>query len=107
MHTDTPLLLRPDGSIDTGAYFGILNTGNTAGGAANTTGYDNGYVYGGVTCDLVYAFNENVSSSIGVRWSINNDGDGGNPTSQGPANSAIGWSDSSQVWFGATVGFAY
>jgi len=109
-------------SFDTGAYLGILNTGDTSGGAATNfilnplpgggSGYENGYTYGGVTGDLVYAFNENVSGSIGVRWSINNDGDQGGavvnaagvPIGSGPAN-VLG--TESQVWFGATLGFAY
>lgn len=97
-------------SIDTGAYLGILNTGDTSGGAANNlvfapapADFSNGYTYGGVTADLVYAFSENVSGSMGVRWSINNDG------STGPANTvyAGGPTSESQVWFGATLGFAY
>lgn len=91
-------------SVDTGAYFGVLNTNDINAGAAGTSKQQNGYVYGGVTADLVYAFNENVSSSIGVRWSINNDGADGTLAGNGPANAFGG---ESQVWFGATVGFAY
>ncbi|MEO0794688.1 MAG: hypothetical protein AAFX93_05985 [Verrucomicrobiota bacterium] len=95
-------------SIDTGAYFGLLDTGDVTGGAdfpfpAPGVDSSNGYTYGGVTGDLVYAFSENVSGSVGVRWSINNDGDGAG-ASAGPANFFGG---ESQVWFGATLGFAY
>jgi len=122
-------------SIDTGAYLGILDTGDTSGGASNPpppgvpptfgplnpafpSSFSNGYTYGGVTADLVYAFNDNVSASVGVRWSINNDGDDGTPFAApavpngpgffqpglGPANAA---GSESQIWFGATIGFAY
>ncbi|GHC11424.1 hypothetical protein [Cerasicoccus arenae] len=104
-------------SIDTGAYFGLLNTGDTSGGSATnfilnppvaglTAPVDNsnGYTYGGVTGDLVYAFSENVSGSIGVRWSINNDGDSGTLAGNGPANF---FGSASQVWFGSTLGFSY
>jgi len=95
-------------SIDTGAYLGLLNTGDTSGGAdlLGAPGSDpsNGYTYGGVTADLVYAFSENVSGSIGVRWSINNDGADGTLAGNGPANF---FGSESQVWFGSTLGFSY
>lgn len=99
-------------SIDTGAYAGLLNTGDVTGGAdlsplgVAALGADssNGYTYGGVTADLVYAFSENVSGSIGVRWSINNDGADGTVAGNGPANFFGG---ESQLWFGSTLGFSY
>ncbi|WP_269540945.1 hypothetical protein [Cerasicoccus fimbriatus] len=99
-------------SFDTGAYLGILNA-NSYNAGMNAPKLGNGYTYGGITADLVYAFNENVSSSVGVRWSVNNDGDsqtgGVNPATGnfygvGPANLA---GAESQIWFGATLGFAY
>lgn len=96
-------------SFDTGAYIGFLNTGDVSGGAdlLGIPGSDpsNGYTYGGITGDLVYAFSENVSGSIGVRWSLNNDGaDSATGIGNGPANFFGG---ESQLWFGSTIGFSY
>lgn len=99
-------------SVDTGAYVGWLDAGDITGGANLAplglagVGADsgNGYTYGGITADLVYAFSENVSGSIGVRWSINNDGDDGTLAGNGPANF---FGSASQVWFGSTLGFSY
>ncbi|WP_309397880.1 hypothetical protein [Cerasicoccus maritimus] len=83
-------------SFDTGAYLGFVDTEDGSAGLT-TPKVKNGYTYGGITADLVYALNENVSSSIGVRWSVNNDGD----------SAGVNIGSESQVWFGATLGFAY
>lgn len=69
-------------SLDLGAYLG-----NTSNDSAN-----NGYTYWGLTADLVYALNENVSTSLGGRYAGNNDDVNG---------------DDSHLWFGASVGFSY
>lgn len=87
-------------SFDIGAYYGWLDANDVTGqgGAANAA---NGYMYGGITGDLVYALSENVSTSLGVRYSFNNDGSGtpvGNQVNQGKEGN---------IWFGATLGFAY
>ncbi|WP_309386521.1 hypothetical protein [Cerasicoccus frondis] len=81
-------------SLDTGAYLGFVDTQDVGGLGG---GLHNGYTYGGITLDLVYALNENVSSSIGGRWSINNDGKG----------AGVNVGGESKLWFGATLGFAY
>lgn len=87
-------------SLDLGAYLGWLNAnaynGNQRAGAQK---WNNAYWYGGITADLVYAFSENVASSIGVRYSFNNDG----------TFSSFGGAQGSEnnIWFGATLGFAY
>ena len=81
-------------SIDLGAYLGWLSADAANGSQRNgAPKWKNGYTYGGVTADLVYAFSENVSSSMGIRWAANNDG-----TVNGPEQN---------LWFGATLGFAY
>ncbi|WOO41898.1 TorF family putative porin [Rubellicoccus peritrichatus] len=87
-------------SFDLGGYLGWLNAdaanGSQRGGVAKA---GNGYTYLGVTADLVYAFSENVSSSLGVRYSYNNDGT--------LAQGAITTGKENNLWFGATLGFAY
>lgn len=82
-------------SFDIGAYIGWLTANNINGGAPGPKA-KNGYIYGGLTGDLVYMFNEYVSSSIGVRYAFNNDG-----------NSAVNGGRENNIWFGASLGFAY
>lgn len=79
-------------SLDLGAYYGWLAADRYFG----VTGDKNGYMYGGATADLVYAFSENVGASVGVRWAANNDG---SVMNQGGRQN--------NIWFGASVGFAY
>ena len=89
-------------SFDLGGYLGYLTADKYAGDNSNSGSWSNGYTYLGATGDLVYNFNENVSMSTGVRWSLNNDGTsadkGGNSFSMGPEQN---------LWFGASLGFAY
>ena len=85
-------------NFDLGGYFGYLSAQDYA-GDQSAPSWGNGYVYGGVTGDLVYNFNENVSASAGVRWSANNDG------STGYAGGDMGPQEN--LWFGTSLGFAY
>jgi len=86
-------------SIDVGAYYGWLSSEDT--NPLGAGDQKNGYGYVGATADLVYAFSENVSASVGVRWAYNNDGDGAVP------GFSVNSGKESSVWFGATLGFAY
>jgi uncharacterized protein (TIGR02001 family) len=76
-------------SFDTGAYIGMGIPDSSTGGI-------------GVTGDLVYAFNENVSASIGVRYS--NYSASGDSTSYGGTGFAP---NQNNIWMGASVGFTY
>ncbi|MBC2596436.1 hypothetical protein H5P28_19375 [Ruficoccus amylovorans] len=86
-------------SFDTGAYIGM--------GIPNDSSAMNGttsFIYAGVTGDLVYAFNENVSASIGVRYS--NYSQSGNSVT--PPYSGSGFApNQNNIWMGASVGFTY
>jgi uncharacterized protein (TIGR02001 family) len=89
-------------AIDLGAYYGWLNAKRAYG--MTGAGVDNGYMYGGATVDFVYSISQNVSASVGARWSANNDGKtavnaGGLPINQGAREN--------NIWFGASIGFAY
>ena len=91
-------------SLDLGGYLGYLSADRFAGDQTGPQ-WSNGYVYLGTTVDLVYNFSENVSSSVGARWSLNNDGreTGSALTSSG--SQSLG--PQQNVWFGASIGFAY
>jgi hypothetical protein len=89
-------------SIDLGAHYGWLRATRTYG--ITGIGSTNGYMYGGANADLVYSFNEHVSASFGVRWAANNDGKTG-ANAQGLAINQ--GSRESNIWFGASIGFAY
>ncbi len=86
-------------SFDVGAYVGYVIPDNSV-----NAGMQSGF-YGGATADLVYAFSENVSSSVGVRYS-NYSASGVNNTA-GPTASYSRINSQNNVWFGATVGFTY
>jgi len=79
-------------SFDVGGYVGYIIPDNSTNAGMQSA------FYGGVTGDLVYAFNDNVSSSVGVRYS-NYSGSG---QSAGPYAA-----NQNNVWFGATLGFTY
>ncbi|MEM8550309.1 MAG: TorF family putative porin [Verrucomicrobiota bacterium] len=82
-------------SLDLGAYAGVLIPDDSV-----EAGLQSAF-YGGITADLVYSFNENVSSSVGFRYS-NFSLDGG------PAGGADPYANSqNNIWVGATLGFAY
>ncbi len=83
-------------SFDTGAYIGLGMPMDSS--ATNGT---SSFLYAGVTGDLVYAFNENVSASIGVRYS--------NYSQSGTAYTGTsGYApNQNNIWMGASVGFTY
>ncbi|MGE9292375.1 MAG: TorF family putative porin [Puniceicoccales bacterium] len=86
-------------SFDVGAYLGM--------GIPNDSSAMNGttsFLYAGVTGDLVYAFSENVSASIGVRYS-NYSQSGTAYTGTTGYAPTIG--NQNNIWMGASVGFAY
>ncbi|MDP0497129.1 MAG: TorF family putative porin [Verrucomicrobiota bacterium JB024] len=85
-------------SFDVGAYLGMGIPDSSTGQMSGTTSF----LYGGVTGDLVYAFNENVSASIGVRYS--NYSASGDSTQYGGAGFAP---NQNNIWMGASVGFTY
>lgn len=83
-------------SLDLGAYWGFVDTGDVTGGQNDfitalfpATPTENGYSYGGISADLVYSLSENASASLGGRWAANNDG---------------GKED--HLWFGSTISFS-
>ncbi len=94
-------------SFDIGGYLGYLSANSYGAGSQRNqlNKWNNGYVYGGITGDLVYAFSENVSSSIGVRWAANNDGE--QTSFNAPPGVTTSLGPDQNLWFGATVGFAY
>ena len=85
-------------SFDVGAYLGMGIPDSSTGGMNGTSSF----LYGGVTGDLVYAFSENVSASVGVRYS--NYSASGDSTSYGGTGLAP---NQNNVWMGASVGFTY
>lgn len=84
-------------SLENSAYFGTVNTRKRFAGNAGIA--KNDYVYFGFASDIAYAITDNVSTSFGIRWAINNDGQGGNSVNQGQKDN--------QFWVGASLGFAY
>lgn len=89
-------------SFDVGAYLGWLSANAYNGSQRGSVDkWNNGYIYGGITGDLVYEISENVSSSLGIRWSANNDGSDNTGFNGGNLGT------DSNLWFGATLGFAY
>lgn len=92
-------------SLENTAYLGFVNTRKTTAGhpdpANNIQSVSkNHYLYFGFASDIAYAISDNVSTSIGIRWVINNDGHNGNSVNNS------GRKDN-QFWVGGSVGFAY
>lgn len=85
-------------SFDVGAYVGMGIPDSSKGGMFGTTSF----IYAGTTGDLVYAFSENVSASIGVRYS--NYSASGDSTNYGGTGFAP---NQNNIWMGASVGFTY
>lgn len=113
-------------SIDLGAHLGWLSADDyTAGQRLRTAGttvdtfnkWSNGYTYGGLKADLVFALNDVAKASIGMRWEGNNDGkDGLHPTAAGSAASTIPMANfvpanqgnhESMFWWEAAVTFSF
>ena len=92
-------------SLDVGAYYGYLSSsaynGSQRDGAPK---WKNGYGYVGAVADVVYAFNDFVTFSMGVRWAANNDGK--NNRGLFGADPNEGGSDNT-VWFGTAVGIGF
>lgn len=84
-------------SLENKAYLGFLNARKAQ---AQPGTQKNGYTYFGFASDIAYAVSENVSTSFGIRWAMNNDGHNGNSVN------GSGTKDN-QFWFGASVGLAY
>lgn len=81
-------------SFDVGAYAGVYIPEDSSAFNAQEA------FYGGVTADFVYAFSENVSSSIGFRYS--------NFSQSGVQTGTGGFAaNQNNIWVGATLGFTY
>ena len=99
--------LSTDGFFfDVGGYIGWLQAdafnGNQRKGNEK---WSNGYNYCGVTGDLVYVFNESISTSVGVRYGYNTDGTttsfrdlNGNMPEMGPSHN---------FWYGINFSFQF
>lgn len=85
-------------SLENKAYIGFLHARRAL--AQSGEPQKNGYMYFGFASDIAYAVSENVSTSIGIRWAMNNDGHEGNSVN------GDGRKDN-QFWVGASVGLAY
>lgn len=85
-------------SIDLGGYYGLLNAEKVD--PLTNPKRNDGYSYVGATADLVYDFSENISVSVGMRVSYNNEG---KQSQLGSVNRG----GETQFWWGASVGFAY
>lgn len=85
-------------SLENTAYLGFLNARKV--NAGNTGIAKNSYMYFGFASDIAYAITENISTSFGIRWVINNDGHNGNSVN------GSGTKDN-QFWVGGSLGFAY
>jgi len=103
-------------SIDLGAHFGVLSADDyTAGQRGPVAGVDtlkkwsNGYAYGGVKADLVFALNDIAKASFGMRWEANNDGKDGLHTIAGSTNyiPANQGQHESMFWWEAAVTFSF
>jgi len=88
-------------SLDIGAYWGFVQTDNLGANQNDALftsagiGQENGYSYGGISADIVYALSETASASVGGRYSANNDG------SQSLYNG-----QEHNLWFGSTLSFS-
>lgn len=103
-------------SIDLGAHVGWLSADDYTAGQRGPVGgvdtlkkWSNGYTYGGLKADLVFALNDVAKASIGMRWEANNDGkDGlhaiGGSTNFIPANQG---NHESMFWWEAAVTFSF
>jgi len=106
-------------SIALGGYLGWLSSDDYTGGlrSANALGttitapkWSNGYTYGGVSADLIFALNDVSEASVGVRWAANNDGKDGlhtsllTATNYLPANQG---QHESMFWWEAAVKFSF
>ena len=103
-------------SIDLGANLGWLSADDyTAGQRGPVSGvntlkkWSNGYTYGGVKADLVFALNDVAKASIGMRWEANNDGKDGLHTIAGSTNyiPANQGQHESMFWWEAAVTFSF
>jgi hypothetical protein len=99
-------------SVDFAGWFGVLSADVYQSDRHPTTTpkWENGYAYLGLKADLVFAFNDVCSASVGLRWSANNDGTGAFPTSNtvtaGPISANEG-NHEEMFWWGTAVKFAF
>tara|TARA_B100000965_G_scaffold406360_1_gene444890 strand:- start:6809 stop:7819 length:1011 start_codon:yes stop_codon:yes gene_type:complete len=110
-------------SLDLGAYVGWLfadaynsdrrpvnGAGNPFGATAGTKApkWENGYTYGGLKADLVFALNDVAKASFGMHWAANNDGKDGlhqaGSATFVPANQG---NHESMLWWEAAVTFSF
>ncbi|GAB4273172.1 MAG: hypothetical protein Tsb0018_05120 [Opitutales bacterium] len=103
-------------SLDLGAYVGWLfadayNSDRRPVNPVTTTKapkWENGYTYGGLKADLVFALNDVAKASFGMHWAANNDGKDGlhqaGSATFVPANQG---QHESMFWWEAAVTFSF
>jgi hypothetical protein len=77
-------------ALDLGAYVGGTSIDDVTGGQAITKN-SGGYVYYGVTADLVYSFNKTTAASVGVRYGGSSNNGGTDISVAHPEENSIYW----------------